>query len=406
MKRRQFVKNSSLATLSTLVGAQIVYGNHMPEHYIPLALEDEFPTWKSAELLVLNNKPWNVETPVHLLDDDVTPVEKMFVRNNGTTPTDTIDSKQWTLTIDGESVNSTKSFTLEQLKNQFKPYTYQLVLECGGNGRSGFFPQTSGNQWEQGAVSCAEWTGVRLKDILNNVGLKSDAVYIGYYGKDIHPSGDPSKVVISRGVPIAKALENETLLAWAVNGKDIPLIHGFPLRLVVGGYPASVSGKWVHRISVRNKVHDGAKMDGHSYKIPRHPIQPGEKLAETEENFKIIENMPVKSIITYPKIGAMVSLDKPLPIRGKAWSGFGEVVEVSYSIDFGTTWHKAQLEKPRNRWAWQKWEAKIQLPTLGYYEVWAKATDSTGKTQPMVVPAWNPGGYLNNSCFRIAVKAI
>lgn len=405
MKRRNFLKNSTLAYLSSVVGAPIAFAENMPLDYLPLALEGELPEWKNQELSILSNKPWVVETPAHLLDDEVTPVEKMFVRNNGNMPTN-IDPLQWFLTVDGESAQTSKSYSIQDLKNKFTPHTLQIVLECGGNGRSGFSPQTSGNQWEQGGVSCAQWTGVRLKDVLADVGIQNDAVYIGYYGKDTHLSGDPDKVVISRGVPIAKALEDETLIAWAVNGKDIPLMHGFPLRLVVGGYPASVSGKWLHRIAVRNKIHDGAKMEGHSYRMPTVPIQPGEKLAETEDNFKIIEKMPVKSIITFPKIGAMIEATKTLPIRGKAWSGLGDIVEVSYSIDYGVSWQKAHLEKAPNRWAWQKWAAEVAFPSRGYYEIWAKATDSSGSTQPMVVPAWNPGGYLNNSCYRIAVKAI
>jgi len=162
------------------------------------------PDWKNKELIILSDKPWNVETPPHLLDDKVTPVEKMFIRNNGLIPEGNIDINTWTLTIGGESVKTAKTYKLKELKEKFKHYTYQLTLECGGNGRSGYFPQTSGNQWEQGAVSCAEWTGVRLKDILADVGLKDDAVYIGYYGQDIHLSRTPNKSVISRGVPIKK----------------------------------------------------------------------------------------------------------------------------------------------------------------------------------------------------------
>ena len=160
------------------------------------------------------------------------------------------------------------------------------------------------SRWQEGGVSCAEWTGVRLKDLLEAVGLKDDAVYIGYLGKDIHLSGDETKPVISRGVPIKKALEDETLIAWSMNGKDIPLLHGFPLRLVVGGWPASVSGKWLSKILIRNKIHDGEKMGGHSYRVPIFPVEPGAKVED--KDLKIIESMPVKSIITYPKTGAII----------------------------------------------------------------------------------------------------
>lgn len=191
-----------------------------------------------------------------------------------------------------------------------------------------------------------------------------------------------------------------------MNGQDLPLMHGFPLRLVVGGWPASVSGKWLHTLSVRNKEHDGPKMDGHSYRVPRLPVMPGEKLAETPENFKIIESMPIKSLITYPKTGAMMEIGKTLDIRGHAWAGDLTVKEVELSIDYGATWQKANLQAPKNRLAWQHWSGQIQFPQKGYYEVWARATDTKGTAQPMVIPAWNPGGYLNNACHRIAVKIV
>ncbi|MEZ4740086.1 MAG: molybdopterin-dependent oxidoreductase [Flavobacteriales bacterium] len=206
------------------------------------------------------------------------------------------------MTIDGESVERKVSFTLNDLKTKFAHHTYRLVLECGGNGRAEFDPPAQGNQWTTGAVQCAAWTGVRLRDLLEKAGLKKNAVYIGYYGTDTHLSGDPDKVVISRGVPMRKALEDETLVAFAMNGKDIPLAHGHPLRLVIGGWPASVSGKWLKRIAVRDKVHDGPKMTGDSYKVPMVPVEPGEVVPE--DKLAIIESMPVRSVVTYPKSGA------------------------------------------------------------------------------------------------------
>ena len=402
--RRDFLKKSTYSTLLGLIIPNVPFAQKTPQILTPA--EGVLPDWKNKELIILSDKPWNVETPPHLLDDKVTPVEKMFIRNNGLIPEGNIDINTWTLTIGGESVKTTKTYKLKELKEKFKHYTYQLTLECGGNGRSGYFPQTSGNQWEQGAVSCAEWTGVRLKDILADVGLKDDAVYIGYYGQDIHLSRTPNKSVISRGVPIKKALEDETLIAWAVNGKDIPLEHGFPLRLVIGGWPASVSGKWLDKIVVRNKEHDGEKMTGHSYRVPIHPIEPGEKLAETPENFKIIGAMPVKSLITYPKTGAVIDAGKTLTLRGHAWAGDLTINEVSLSLDYGVTWKKCNLEAPKNRLAWQHWSLALDFSQKGYFEVWVKATDSEGITQPMVIPQWNPGGYLNNACHRIAVKVV
>ena len=401
--RRSFIRKSVLASLAGISGIKVVLGNGAPPQYATLPTDNALDG-KHQDLMILSDKPWVVETPAHLLDDDVTPFEKMFVRNNGIVPEQKIDENTWTLTIGGESAKTKKTYTIQDLKTKFEVYTYQLVLECGGNGRSGFVPQGAGNQWDQGGVSCAEWTGVRLKDVLADVGLTDNAVYVGYYGQDLHPSRDPAKAAISRGVPIKKALEDETLLAWQMNGQSMPLQHGFPLRLVVGGWPASVSGKWLHTILVRDKEHDGTKMDGHSYRMPRLPIMPGQKLTETPDNFKIIESMPVKSLITFPKTGFVADTAAPVRLRGHAWAGDLAVGEVHISTDFGATWQKCALNPPKNRLSWQRWETTVSFAQKGYYEVWVRATDQNGVAQPMVIPAWNPGGYLNNSCHRIALK--
>ena len=404
MQRRKFLKRGSLATLATTLGTNIVFGKNIPYGYQLLGLQDPDPFKlfkKDSQMVVLNDKPWNMEAQAHLLDDRITPNKYMFIRNNGKIP-EAIDATKWTLTIDGESVNQKKTYTLKELKSKFKNYTYQLTLECGGNGRSEFDPPAKGNQWTVGAVSCAEWTGVRLKDVLEDVGYKANAVYIGYHAADTHLSGDPTKEPISRGVPMAKALQDETLLAFKMNGEDIPLAHGYPLRLVAGGWPASTSGKWINGISIRNKVHDGTKMTGTAYRVPCEPVAPGEKVAD--EDMCIIESMPVKSLITYPKSGATLKNKTSLTIRGHAWAGELEVSQVAYSIDFGSTWQVCQLEKPKNRLAWQHFSANVKLPKKGYYEIWARATDSKGVHQPMLLPGWNPKGYLNNACHRIAVK--
>jgi DMSO/TMAO reductase YedYZ molybdopterin-dependent catalytic subunit len=404
MKRRSFIKKATLSSFATIIGVEIVFGKNIVSGYKPLGVQDPDPFklfGLNDEMVVLNNKPWNIEAKAHLLDDNVTPNSKMFIRNNGRIPTE-IDENNWTLTIDGESVKEKKTYTLNDLKTKFKQHTYQLTLECGGNGRSEFDPPAKGNQWTVGAVSCANWTGVRLRDLLENAGIKNDAVYIGYHAADTHLSGDPSKEAISRGAPMNKALQDETLIAYKMNGKKIPLAHGFPLRLVAGGWPASVSGKWINRISIRNKEHDGNKMKGTAYRVPKNPVAPGDKVKD--EDMKIIESMPVKSLITYPKSGAIIQQSKSLNIRGHAWAGELEVSKMEYSIDFGATWKTCKLEKPANRLAWQHFSASIQFPKKGYYEVWGRATDSNGKSQPMLLPGWNPKGYLNNASHRIAIK--
>jgi DMSO/TMAO reductase YedYZ molybdopterin-dependent catalytic subunit len=387
LDRRAFLKVASASAVTAIVGVRP-------------ALAAPVIAGKDPRLAVLNDRPINAETPAHLLDDDVTPAELHFVRNNGLPPA-SVDPDKWTLTVDGESVKAPKTFTLAELKERFKAATYQIVLECGGNGRAEFVPAAKGNQWTTGAVGCARWTGVRLRDVLKAVGVKKDAVYVGYSGADTHLSGDAKKRPISRGIPIQKARKPETLLAWAMNGEDIPLMNGAPLRLVAGGVPASASGKWLTHLHVRDRVHDGAKMGGQSYRVPCKSVRAGQKVLD--EDMCIIEAMPVKSLITSIPSGSTIT-SKLLRIAGHAWAGERKVKAVYVSIDFGATWKKATLEKPKNKLSWQRFGAHIKFPQGGYYEIWARAVDSKGVSQPMVVPGWNPKGYLNNACHRVAIQ--
>jgi DMSO/TMAO reductase YedYZ molybdopterin-dependent catalytic subunit len=355
-----------------------------------------------SELEILNDRPINAQTPVHLLDDEVTPTSRVFIRNNGYIPQMSLkqDLKGWKLVIDGEVENKLE-LTMEDIKTRFEQVTYQLTLECGGNGRAAFHPPAKGNQWTYGAVASPEWKGVRLADVLKKAGLEKSAVYTAYYAMDEHISGDPDKIVISRGTPIKKALEPTSILAYEMNGKPLLPEHGWPIRLVIPGYPASVSGKWLKKITIRDRVHDGAKMNGKSYRVPKFPVKPGAKVAD--KDMKIIEEMPVKSIITHPRSGLKTSSRK-LTLRGHAWTGFKKIEKVEVTFDFGKTWQDAKVSEAKNPFAWQRWEAQVELPSKGYFEIYARATDDTGASQPMLVPGWNPKGYLNNASPRIAVE--
>jgi len=406
--RRGFLRDSGLLALGAALGAAIPipHARHLPAGLIPAAFAAaDTPVAIPGKdgLIVLNDRPWNAETPAHLLDDPVTPNHRMFVRNNGLAP-ENIDPESWRLEVGGESCLRPAGFSIADLRARFETVSLQLQLECGGNGRGEFVPAASGNQWTTGAVGCPEFTGVRLRDVLNYCGVGADAVYVGYHGADTHLSGDPDLEPISRGVPIDKALERESLIAWAMNGEDLPVQNGFPLRLVCGGWPGSVSGKWLRRLVVRNQVHDGEKMAPPSYTVPRHPVAPGSRVPDAD--MRIIESMPVKSLITYPQSGIRIDRRERLDVRGHAWAGDDLVSAVFLSIDFGATWLPTALQSPANRLAWQDFSSWVAFSGPGYYEVWARAMDAAGRSQPMVVPGWNPRGYLNNACHRIAVQVV
>ncbi|WPZ16603.1 sulfite oxidase (plasmid) [Nitratireductor rhodophyticola] len=397
--RRGFLKNTGLATMAAMVGASIPFHRNMPVGLVPAAFAQDGDVLAGKDgLTLLNDRPVNAETPAELLDDAVTPTSRHFIRNNGIPP-ENVDPESWTLTIDG-FVDNKLELSIADLREQFEVVTLQLTLECGGNGRSAFDPPASGNQWTYGAVACSEWTGVRLKDVLEKAGVQSNVVYTAHYGADGHLSGNPDKLPISRGLPIDKAMTDNILIAFEMNGEALHPMNGAPLRLVVPGWPASTAQKWLTRIELRDQVHDGPKMTGTSYRVPAYPVAPGQDVPE--EDFVIIERMPVKSLVTFPANGADIGMETE--VRGHAWSGDRSISRLDISIDFGTTWQEVELDDPVNDGAWQNWRGKVTFPQAGYYEVWARATDSEGDMQPFAI-AWNPKGYLNNTMHRVGVRA-
>lgn len=408
--RRGILKGAGAATMGAMLGGSIPFAGGMPTGLVPSALAQTAGASKilkmdgKAALVILGDRPLVAETPEHLLDDAVTPNDRIFIRNNGL-PAEPVagNPDSWEIVIDGE-VNTPLKLTLGDLKQRFRHYTYVLQMECGGNGRAAFEPKASGNQWTNGAISCARWTGVRLKDVLQAAGLKNTAVYTGHYGRDTHLSGDATRPAISRGVPIAKAMEDHTLIAFAVNGGPIPQINGAPVRLIVPGWPGSASQKWLSRIWIRDREHDGQGMTGTSYRVPIRPMVPGDK--PDPNNFRILESMPVRSIITNITNGTELTPGtRLLTPRGQAWAGERTVSAVHVSVDFGQTWRKAKVDKPVNKYAWQRWSADISLPSSGYFELWVRATDDLGRSQGHAPGNWNPQGYGGNMLHRVAVLA-
>ena len=396
--RRRFLRGAGFATVGALAGMTIPFHRNMPAGLVPAAFAQDDPLADKDGLTLLGDRPVNAETPAHLLDDAITPTNRHFIRNNGLLP-DSMEADGWTLTIDG-FVDNPLTLTIDDLRSRFEVVTQALHIECGGNGRAAFDPPARGNQWTVGAVGCSEWTGVRLKDVLEAAGVQAAAVYTGHFGADIHLSGDPELDTLSRGIPIEKALDDDVLIAWEQNGEAIHPMNGAPLRLVVPGWPGSCSQKWLTRIWVRDVVHDGEKMGGQSYRVPAYPVAPGTDVPN--EDMVIMGPMPVKSIVTFPANGAETGLSTET--RGHAWVGDRTVEKLEISIDFGATWMEAELDAPVNKGAWQNWRANVTFPMAGYYEIWARATDSAGVSQPHAV-AWNPRGYNNNSMHRVGVSA-
>ena len=400
--RRGFLKGAGLTAMGALIGAAIPFHRNMPSGFIPQAIAQTGMKIKGKNgLTILNDRPVNAETPPHLLDDDVTPTARHFIRNNGIPPDD-MNADSWTLTVDGFVDNPLK-LSIADLKSKFEVVTREICIECGGNGRAFFDPKAKGNQWSLGAVACAEWTGVRLADVLKAAGVKKQAIYTAHYGSDTHLSGKPGKLPISRGVPIEKAMDQNNLITFAMNGSPIHPMNGAPLRLHIPGWPGSFSHKWFNRMRLRDVVHDGVKMTGAAYRLPPYPVAAGTKVKSKSMVF--IESMTVKSLITSPESGIKLPKgERSVPVHGHAWAGDNKVTRLDLSIDFGVTWIQAKLDAPSNPYAWQRFAQTVRLPQQGYYEIWARATDDQGRMQPFAI-AWNPKGYMNNSMHRVSVYA-
>jgi DMSO/TMAO reductase YedYZ molybdopterin-dependent catalytic subunit len=398
ISRRSVIRGVGAAAV---MGAPIVHARLAPAGFVPVLAAGPAIAGKEG-LSIVADRPLNLETPPHLLDDDVTPASRFFVRNNGMEPeVGAAAAADWRLKIDGE-VERPLDLSIADLKRKFEIVTLRLALECAGNGRKFHRPAVAGQQWTFGAVGFGDWTGVRLSDVLKAAGLSGAAVYTGHYGADRHLNGG-DEPPISRGIPIAKALEPHTLIAFGLNRADLPPLNGHPLRLVVPGWPGSCSQKWLTRILIRDREHDGAKMTGSDYRLPAYPVAPGAEVPD--QDMRVIESMPVKSLITFPATGAEVKAGAAFETRGHAWSGESEVAGVDLSIDFGASWVAADLPPAKNKYAPRRFRASFVPPVKGYYEVWARARDAAGRMQPASTPGWNPKGYNNNMQHRVAVFA-
>jgi DMSO/TMAO reductase YedYZ molybdopterin-dependent catalytic subunit len=349
---------------------------------------------KHAGMQFHSERPLTGSVPAHQHDFDVTPADRMFVRNNLLTPD--IDASQHRLAVKG-LVDKEISFSVDELKKAFPAVTLQGMLECAGAGRSNYQPAASGTPWGQtGGMGCPAWTGVRLADVLKAAGLKANAAHVAGQG------GDPGMIAtaapVIRSVPLAKALEGNTLLAWDMNGASLPKIHGYPLRLVVPGWVGSASTKWVHTLSVLEAPFKGTYMTS-SYVTPKWPVEPGQKMPSDTVS---AEAWPVKSMITFPAPNARIKGSERITLRGRAWVGEGAIERVEVSVDEGATWQHAKLDARGDRYAWRTFTFDYQPQRFGYLTFVARAWDDRGNAQPMV-SAWNPLGYFWNGVHRVGI---
>lgn len=339
-----------------------------------------------------SDRPLTASATAEYLGDDVTPTSHHFIRNNLFTPD--IDEAKHTLEITG-LVDRPMTLTLADLRSRFSQASAQAMIECAGAGRTAFTPAPRGTPWPvTGGMGCSQWTGVRLADVLRAAGVKAGAVHVAFSGADF--GALPTIPKVARSVPLEKAMERHTLLAFGMNGAPLPKVHGYPLRVVVPAWAGSASIKWVARIEVLDAPLKGPYMD-ESYRIPRVPVEPGGRMPP---DAAMTEAWPVKSIITHPAPNARFIAGKPLLIAGKAWAGENDVSSVDVSLDEGRTWRRAELNASTEKYAWRTFSLSFTPTRPGYTTVLARATDTAGNIQPAHA-AWNPLGYFWNGWHRI-----
>jgi DMSO/TMAO reductase YedYZ molybdopterin-dependent catalytic subunit len=346
-------------------------------------------------MLVRSARPEDLEMPLSGFADYITPIEHFFVRTHVYVPT--VNLSEWRLKVDGE-VATPLTLTMDDLR---KLPTVELVAvtECAGNGRGFYEPPVAGLQWANGSVGNARWRGVRLADVLKRAGVKDSAKEVLFDGADVPIGTMPD---FQRSIPVKKALDLNTLLAFEMNGQALPEKHGFPLRVVAPGWASDSWVKWLTGIRLLDREHDGFWMKS-AYRHPGKPVAPG--TAVPPEQMQPVTSLRVKSVIYVPADHSSMLPGRPLTIRGVAWSGdAGPVSAVEVSVDNGRTWKPATLHPDqRSQFGWRQWEINWTPEREAYYTIMARARDTAGNTQP-IDQEWNPSGYGWNVVPRVGIN--
>jgi DMSO/TMAO reductase YedYZ molybdopterin-dependent catalytic subunit len=328
----------------------------------------------SARLTVRQNEPKVLEAPFDRLDSYLTPTDLFYIRSHFTAPD--LDRHAYQLRIGG-AVEQPLALSYDDLRSM-RSETRVATLECAGNGRIFLVPPVQGAQWELGAVSTAEWTGVPLRALLERAGLADDVCEIVLEGADRgapkEEPAPPGAISYAWSLPLAKALEGDVLIAYAMNGRDLPKDHGFPIRAVVPGHYGMASVKWLTRIhALREPFHGYWATTDYAYwaAMDGKPVR------------RALGEMKLKSQIARPSVYATLPPDRIYTVSGAAWAGETDVARIAVSTDGGRSWADAEFVDPVRRHAWRRWTFDWHTPDMpGQYTLLARAQATDGTLQP------------------------
>ncbi len=329
----------------------------------------------SAGLIIRQKEPVNLETALdQVMDSYLTPTELFYIRSHFPAPR--LDSASYRLHIGG-AVRNPLSLSYQQLRD-LPSESRVATLECAGNSRVFLVPQVAGAQWELGAVGNAEWTGVPLADLLERAGLEADACEVVLEGADrgvpVEPPIPPGPVSYARSLPRDKALQREVLIAYQMNGRDLPLDHGYPVRAVVPGHYGMASVKWLTHIqAVREQFLGYWQTSDYGYwdNLDGRPVR------------RALGEIKLKSEIARPRVYETLTANQVYTVCGAAWAGETEVAGVAVSTDGGRTWAEADFIDPARRHAWRRWQLDWLTPREpGRYTLLSRARSADGSAQP------------------------
>jgi sulfite dehydrogenase len=401
--RRQFLRAALLAGAGGILWDPLTAGLAEDAVTMPFAHGERrlvaFP--QKQPLILLTSRPPQLETPFAVFDQSLlTPNDAFFVRYHLSGIPTAVDPGLFRLHIKGK-VNSPLSLSLDDLKKQFEPVEIVAVNQCSGNGRGFSEPRVGGGQSGNGAMGNARWKGVRLKDILGRAGVAAGAKQVTFQGLD-RPVGEKTPAFV-KSLDLDHALDGEVMVAYEMNGAYLPMLNGFPLRLVVPGYYGTYWVKHLNEITVLDQDFTGFWVAG-AYRIPDNScacVEPGTVPAKT----KPIARLNVRSFITSLADGERVAIGKTITIRGIAFDGGYGIDSVRFSEDGGNTWRQAALGKDLGKYSFREWTCRFTPQTAGKYELQVCASNHTGQTQPPKA-LWNPAGYMRNVIETVRVTAV
>ena len=355
---------------------------------------------QKAPLLLLTDRGVQLETPRSYFQTAITPNHAFYVRWHLDGIPNAVDLKTWRLQVEG-NVAKPVSYSLADLIRKFPPETIAAANQCSGNSRSRLQPRVPGGQWGNGAMGNARWTGVRLRELLRAAAPKTGSVQVQFQGLEsgTGPEGFGSHF-FQKSLDMTESALDECIVAYAMNGEPLPMLNGFPVRLVVPGYFATYWMKCLTWIRVLDKTDDNFWTKS-AYRIPDTPrgnITPEDVKAGTVKMIPI-NRMPVRSFFVSPDGDTKIPAGMSVQVRGIAFSGHGGVTKVDVSIDGLKTWRPARLGEDLGRYSFRTWEFTWIPKAPGRYTLAARAADSAGNTQPDE-GVWNPGGYLWNRIER------